>query len=69
MVGRLKPGVTMKQAEAELSTIALQLETDNTARRAENRQEGGRGLGLGVRLMPAGSFPPNIQMVALRHEG
>jgi len=63
MVGRLKPGVTIKQAEAELSTIALQLETDNPARRAENRQEGGRGSGL--RLMPAGSFPPNIQIMLI----
>jgi predicted permease len=62
MVGRLKPGVTIKQAEADLSAIALQLETDNPARRAENQQAVGRGLGLGVRLMPAGSFPPNIQM-------
>ncbi|HKQ79884.1 MAG TPA: ABC transporter permease [Blastocatellia bacterium] len=44
MVGRLKPGVTSKQAEAELSAIALK------------RQEGGPGFAL--RLMPAGSFPP-----------
>jgi predicted permease len=63
MVGRLKPGVTMQQAEADLSAIALQLETDNPARRAENQQAGGRGIGL--RLMPAGSFPPNIQIILL----
>jgi predicted permease len=60
MVGRLKPGVTIKQAEADLSAIATQLESDNQARRAENRQEEGRGIGL--RLTPAGSFPPNIQI-------
>ncbi|MGH9935732.1 MAG: ABC transporter permease [Blastocatellia bacterium] len=63
MVGRLKPGVTSKQAEADLSAIALQLEADNQARRAENRQEGGRGFA--VRLMPAGSFPPNIHKILI----
>jgi predicted permease len=63
MVGRLKPGATIKQAEADLSAIALQLETEDTARRAENQQAGGRGLYLGVRLMPAGSFPPHTQIV------
>src|SRR5262245_19967982 len=42
MVGRLKPGVTTKQAEADLSAIALRLEADKQARRVENRQEEGR---------------------------
>ncbi len=63
MVGRLKPGVTTKQAEADLSAIALQLEADDPARRAENRQEDGRGFA--VRLMPAGSFPPNIHIMLI----
>ncbi|HEX5081421.1 MAG TPA: ABC transporter permease, partial [Blastocatellia bacterium] len=63
MVGRLKPGVTTEQAEADLNAIALRLEADSQARRAENRQEEGRGLGL--KLMPAGSFPPNIHIILI----
>jgi predicted permease len=67
MVGRLKPGVTIKQAEADLSAIALRLEADNHARRAENRQEEGRGFG--VRLIPASSFPPNTQIILISFLG
>ncbi|HKQ92894.1 MAG TPA: ABC transporter permease [Blastocatellia bacterium] len=63
MVGRLKPGATIKQAEADFSAIALQLDIGNQARRAENRQEDGRDFG--VRLMPAGSFPPNTQIMLI----
>ncbi|MBO0725152.1 MAG: ABC transporter permease, partial [Blastocatellia bacterium] len=63
MVGRLKPGVTTKQAEADLSAIARRLEADNQARRTESRQEEGRVFGL--RLTPASSFPPNIQIMLI----
>src|SRR5262245_56300790 len=52
MVGRLKQGVTIRQAEAELSVLARQFEAENLRPDAQ---------GSAVKLMTAGSFPPNIQ--------
>jgi putative ABC transport system permease protein len=52
MVGRLKQGVTIRQAEAELSVLARQFAAENLRPDAQ---------GSAVMLMTAGSFPPNIQ--------
>jgi predicted permease len=59
MVGRLKQGVTIRQAEAELGVLARQFEAENPRPGAENRRPDAQGSAL--KLMTAGSFPPNIQ--------
>src|SRR5262245_12940253 len=61
MVGRLKQGVTIRQAEAEFSVLARQFEAENPRPGAENRRPDAQGSDL--KLMTAGSFPPNIQKV------
>src|SRR5205085_1522442 len=51
VVGRLKPGVTVAQAKADLDNISVQLGKDYPT---EN-------TGRGVRLMPPGLFIPSIR--------
>jgi predicted permease len=55
-VGRLKPGVTAQQAQAELTTIAKQLERDYPDDNARH------GLGIA----PVGPVPPEVRPIATR---
>lgn len=61
MTGRLRPEIPKAQAEANLSSIEQQL----TEAYPEKNQESEEGnvRGWGVRLLPAGSFPPRIRAV------
>ena len=63
MVGRLRPGVSVEQAEAQASALALQV-------RAEHPEDGVGAEGeplkatlLGVRLAPVGSFPVEVRQM------
>ena len=59
LTGRLTAGVSIQQAEANLSAIAKQIEAEKPSRGAGNRREDVRSSG--VKLIPGASFPPRIR--------
>jgi len=61
MTGRLRPGVPVAQAQAQLSALALQI---NAAHPEDNRLPDGTPMNatlLGVALAPVGSFPVEVR--------
>ena len=63
MTSRLKPGVSVAQAEANLSSIEQQLAEAYPDKNQESEE--GNLRGWGVKLLPAGSFPPRIRAVLM----
>jgi macrolide transport system ATP-binding/permease protein len=63
ITGRLMPPVSIAQAEANLSSIEQKLAEAYPERNQESEE--GNVRGWGVKLSPAGSFPPRIRAVLI----
>jgi len=61
MVGRLRPGVTKAQAQAQLSTLALQVRAAHPEDARLPDGEPRHAELLGVELAPVGSFPAEVR--------
>ncbi len=61
MVGRLRPGVARAQAQAQLSTLALQIAAAHPEDARAAVEEERHAVLLGVELAPVGAFPTEVR--------